>query len=287
MRRFGGVAVVAVGRGWLPPVEPLTLRAFRGEGRQVIHGLRRPLVAANWKMHGTRAEARERARCVQDSSGILACDVVLAPPFVHLSAVVDELAGSGIAVAGQDASAHAKGAYTGEVSAAMLADLGCSYVILGHSECRAMHGDSDAVVVQKVKLALAAGLVPIVCVGETLQERESGHTADIVLRQAGAVLGALAVADVQRLLLAYEPVWAIGTGLQATPGQAQEVHGLLRQCVASFAEEAASSARILYGGSVKAANAPDLMGMPDVDGVLVGGASLDANEFLAICAAAR
>ena len=253
----------------------------------MIQGSRRPLVVGNWKMHGTLAEARDRALRLKASAGGLACDVVLAPPAVHLSAVVEALDGSAIAVAGQDASAFEKGAHTGEISAAMLADLGCTHVLLGHSECRAAHGDTDAVVVQKVKMALAAGLVPVVCVGETLQERETGCTAAVVRRQAQAVLTALDVADVPRLLLAYEPVWAIGTGRQATPAQAQEVHALLRECVAAVAAAVSASMRILYGGSVKAGNAAELMGMPDVDGVLVGGASLDASEFLAICAAAR
>lgn len=253
----------------------------------VMQGTRRPLVAGNWKMNGTLAEARSRAAALCDASGALACDVLLAPPFLHIPAVLGVVAGTKIGVAGQDASPFDKGAYTGDVSAVMLADAGCSHVILGHSERRALRGDTDDVVAAKVKASLAVGLVPVLCVGETLQEREAGKTSEVVLRQLNAVLSMLNADEFGKWLLAYEPVWAIGTGRQATPEQAQEVHSLLRARIAEVVGEFASALRILYGGSVKAGNAGELFAMPDVDGVLVGGASLDAKEFLQICAAAR
>lgn len=251
----------------------------------MVQGIRRPLVAGNWKMHGTLAEAVARARALRDAS--LACDVLVAPPFVHIPAVVAALAGSRVGVAGQDASPHEQGAYTGDVSASMLADAGCSHVIVGHSERRALRGDTDAVVAQKCAAALNAGLLPVVCVGETLAERDAGQTDAVVLRQLAAVLAQLLVAGPGKVVLAYEPVWAIGTGRQATPEQAQAVHALLRGRLASADEGLAAGVRILYGGSVKAGNAAGLFAMPDVDGVLVGGASLDAREFLQICAAAH
>lgn len=252
-----------------------------------MQGTRRPLVAGNWKMNGTLAEARQRASALKGGLPLSGCDVLVAPPFLHIPAVVAAFDGSGVAVAGQDVSPNDKGAFTGDVSAAMLLDAGCTFVIVGHSERRVLRGDTDAVVVSKTKAALAAGLQPVVCVGESLDEREAGQTAVVVLRQLEAVLGGLGVDGASRLVLAYEPVWAIGTGRQATPLQAQEVHALLRAQVALRDPVAASAVRILYGGSVNAANAAELFAMPDVDGVLVGGASLDANEFLKICAAAR
>lgn len=260
-------------------------RDWREDVRVMQHARRR-LVAGNWKMHGTLAEARERAHALR-SAAVLPCDVLIAAPFVHLPLLVEALAGSMIAVAGQDASEHAAGAYTGEVSAPMLADLGCTHVLVGHSERRALHGEDDVVVAAKCVAALAAGLVPVVCVGETLAERDAGATEAVVLRQLDAVLARLSGEEAGRVLLAYEPVWAIGTGRQATPEQAQEVHALLRARFAAIHPVAAGGLRILYGGSVKAANVAGLFAMPDVDGVLVGGASLDAREFLKICAAAH
>lgn len=248
---------------------------------------RRPLVAGNWKMNGTLAEARTRAGAIGAAAASLGCDVLVAPPFVHLPCVAETLRGCGIGIAGQDVSEHPAGAYTGDVSAPMLLDAGCSHVIVGHSERRALRGDTDARVALKTCAALNAGLTPVVCVGESLAERDAGETGAVVLRQLDAVLAQLPAGRLDGVLLAYEPVWAIGTGRQATPDQVQEVHALLRRRLARESADAAMVVRILYGGSVKAANAATLFELPDVDGVLVGGASLDAHEFLEICALAR
>jgi triosephosphate isomerase len=207
-------------------------------------------------------------------------------PFPYLQQAQAVLGSSAVAWGAQDVSAHAQGAYTGEVSAAMLADFACRYVIVGHSERRCLHGESDAQVVAKLKAALAGGLTPILCVGETLAEREGGQTEAVVSRQLDAVLEACGVEVLARSVLAYEPVWAIGTGRTATPAQAQEVHAVLRQRIAAAAADVAAGLRILYGGSVKAANASELFAQPDIDGGLVGGASLVAEEFLAIARAA-
>lgn len=246
---------------------------------------RRPLVAGNWKMNGSLAEARERARAVV--AGMAAagrCEVAMAPPFVHLAVVAAELAGSSVSLAAQDASEHDAGAHTGDVSAPMLHEAGCRYVLVGHSERRHGSGETDALVARKFAAVRRAGLVPVLCVGETLSERDAGQTASVVARQLDAVLSLQQFGDA---VLAYEPVWAIGTGRNATPEQAQEVHALLRAQLARKDAENARGVRILYGGSVKAANAGSLFAMPDVDGALVGGASLDAREFLEICAQAR
>ncbi len=248
---------------------------------------RRPLVAGNWKMHGNLAEARERALAVRAGANGLACELALVPPFLHVPLLAELLRDSPVAVGAQDVSEHASGAYTGEVSAGMLVDAGCRYVIVGHSERRALFGDTDAVVAAKFMAARAAGLVPVLCVGETLAEREAGATGNVVLRQLDAVLAVAGSAAVCAAVLAYEPVWAIGTGLTATPAQAQEVHALLRAHLARKDSQGAAAVRILYGGSVKAGNAGEIFAMPDVDGGLVGGASLDAREFLQICAQAR
>lgn len=244
---------------------------------------RRPWVAGNWKMNGSLAAAR--TRCAELLAGLagLACEVVVAPPFVHLEAVARVIDGSALRLAAQDACQHGDGAYTGAVSAAMLAELGCRYVLVGHSERRALFGDDDALVAAKFAAVRAAGMVPVLCVGETLAEREAGRTRAVVLRQLDAVLDAAGAGE---MVLAYEPVWAIGTGRSASAAQAQEVHALLRARLREQ-DEAAAATRIVYGGSVKAANAAGLLVQPDIDGALVGGASLDAREFLEICAQAR
>lgn len=249
--------------------------------------LRRPLVAGNWKMHGSRAEA-ERLVGSMIARGAAAGDaeVVVCPPFVHLADVGRQLAGSPIALGAQDVCAEEAGAHTGEIAASMLADLGCRYVIVGHSERRAMYGEDDALVARKFQAAQRYGLVPILCVGETLAERDAGTTRQVVLRQLDAVLAVAGSEAFSRAVVAYEPVWAIGTGRTATPAQAQEVHGLIRVRVAEKDARIAASLRVLYGGSVKADNAAQLFAMPDVDGGLVGGASLMAEEFTAICRAA-
>lgn len=250
--------------------------------------VRRPLVVGNWKMNGTLAEARARAEAVV--AGVAAagirCEVALAPPLVQLERVAALLAGSAVVLAAQEVSAHDDGAYTGDVSARMLREVGCRYVLVGHSERRHGLGESDELVARKFVAARKAGLTPILCVGETLAEREAGATAQVVLRQLDAVLALVGAAGFAGVL-AYEPVWAIGTGQNATAGQAQEVHALLRAHLCRSSAALALATRIVYGGSVKASNATTLFAMPDVDGGLVGGASLDAPEFIGICAQAQ
>jgi len=207
-------------------------------------------------------------------------------PAPYLAQCQAQLAGSALAWGAQDVSAHAGGAYTGEISTAMLQDFGCSYVVIGHSERRAYHGESDAQVAAKTVAALAAGITPIVCIGETLAQREAGQTDTVVAQQLGAVLAAIAADDVAKLVLAYEPVWAIGTGKTATPQMAQDVHQVLRSQLAAKNAVAAAGVQILYGGSMKPENAKELMAMPDIDGGLIGGAALKAADFLAIIHAA-
>ena len=207
-------------------------------------------------------------------------------PAPYLAQCQAHLAGSPLGWGAQDVSAHASGAYTGEISVAMLQDFDCSYVVLGHSERRAYHGESDAQVAAKTVAALAAGITPIVCIGETLAQREAGQTDAVVAQQLGAVLAAISADDVAKLVLAYEPVWAIGTGKTATPQMAQDVHQVLRAQLAAKNAVAAAGVQILYGGSMKPENAKELMAMPDIDGGLIGGAALKAADFLAIIHAA-
>lgn len=250
---------------------------------------RRALVAGNWKMNGTRASAATLAEAVARAApGLAAVDIVLCPPFILIPLVAERLTQAGVAVAwgGQNLAVPASGAYTGEISATMLADWGCRYVIVGHSERRTLYGETDAVVADKFAAAQAAGLTPILCLGESLAEREAGRTEAVVARQLDAVLEVHGSASFERAVIAYEPVWAIGTGRTATPEQAQEVHRFLRSRLAARDAGIAGGVRILYGGSVKAANARELFVQPDIDGGLIGGASLQAEEFLAICAAA-
>ena len=245
-----------------------------------------PLIAGNWKMHKTLAEARELARdIVRGTSDTTRTEVVLAPPYTALASVAAELAGSQVLLAAQDTFWEEKGAFTGAIAPGMLADVGCTYVIVGHSERRQHFGDTDDAVNRKVKAVLAAGLRPIMCVGETLAEREAGRTLAVVASQVRRGLEGFPVAERQRLVLAYEPVWAIGTGKTATPAQAQEVHLLIREQLADILGTA--DIRILYGGSVTPDNAATLLAEPDLDGALVGGASLQAASFLGIIAAAR
>jgi triosephosphate isomerase len=245
--------------------------------------MRRPLVVGNWKMNGTRAANSALLSALREAEG-LACELVVCPPAVFLADVANALGGSAVAWGGQDCSAQAPGAYTGEIAAVMLQELGCRYVIVGHSERRTLHAESDQLVADKAKAALAHGLTPIVCVGETLQEREAGQTNEVVQRQLAAVIQALG-ADLTRIVVAYEPVWAIGTGRTASPEQAQEVHAALRAQLAA-ANPQAAELRLLYGGSVKPDNATVLFGQPDIDGGLIGGAALKAADFLAIARAA-
>ncbi len=244
---------------------------------------RRKLVVGNWKMHGSRpANAALLDGLLQ--AGPFGAEVAVCVPFPFLSETAATLAGSHLRWGAQDCSAHEQGAYTGEVSAAMLAECGCRYVIVGHSERRALHAESDQLVADKAKAALARGVTPIVCVGETLAQREAGETDAVVKRQLSAVIHALAHCAGE-IVVAYEPVWAIGTGLTATPEQAQAVHALLRAQLRAAAAKA-DEMKILYGGSVKADNAATLFAQPDIDGGLIGGASLKAADFVAICRAA-
>lgn len=243
--------------------------------------MRRLLVAGNWKMHGSRAMAAELASGVAAGAGQAGAELVLIPPFPYLDALVARH-GEALGFGAQDVSEHATGAYTGEVSAAMLADLGCRYVLVGHSERRQYHAESDALVAAKFVAAQSAGLVPVLCVGESLAEHEAGNDQAVVGRQLGAVLDRAGVAAFARAVVAYEPVWAIGTGHTATPAQAQAMHAFIRGKIAEHDATMANSLRILYGGSVKPANAAELFSQPDVDGGLIGGASLVAADFLAI-----
>jgi triosephosphate isomerase len=250
--------------------------------------MRRPLIAGNWKMNLDRAAAVALADDVVDGAEKFSqVDVVLCPPFVYLDAVMEQLVGSSVALSAQDMTDQANGAFTGEISAAMLLDLGCRYVILGHSERRQLFGETDEAVNRKTKAALAAGLIPIVCVGELLDQRESGKTAEVIARQFTGSLAGLSADQIETVVIAYEPVWAIGTGKVATPAQAQEVHSDLRKLLATHYNAAvAQRVRIQYGGSVKPSNAAELLSEPDIDGALVGGASLKAADFLGIVAGA-
>ena len=244
---------------------------------------RRALVVGNWKMNGSRSNNAQLLAGVLQARP-LPCDAAVCVPFPYLPETAVTLSGSGLHWGAQDCSAHASGAYTGEVSAAMLAEFGCRYAIVGHSERRTLHGESDQLVADKAGAALARGITPIVCVGETQEQRQAGRTDEVVKRQLSAVIHALAHCAGE-IVVAYEPVWAIGTGLTATPQQAQAVHALLRAQLRA-ATGRADAMTLLYGGSVKPDNASALFAQPDIDGALVGGASLQAADFIAICRAA-
>lgn len=248
--------------------------------------MRQKLVAGNWKMHGSQRLVTDLLNKLLNQQP-LSAKVLVFPPYPYLSQATKLLAGSFIGVGAQDCSQAEEGAYTSEVSAAMLADLGVSHVLLGHSERRQYHAETDTQVLEKAKRALAANLIPVVCVGETLAEHEAGATAEVVLRQLTTLLDGLSLDELKKVVVAYEPVWAIGTGLTATPEQAQEVHALLRAAVAKVDKDLAASMLFLYGGSMKPDNAASLLEMPDIDGGLIGGASLDADQFLAIRKAAE
>ncbi len=248
--------------------------------------MRIPMVAGNWKMHGSREQAVALAASVAAGrpSGI---DVVLFPPFPYLDAV-HEVHGKTLALGAQDVSEHGgEGAFTGEVSAAMLGDVGCTWVLVGHSERRQYHGEDDALLARKFAAVREAGLRPMLCVGETLVQREAGDTESVLGAQLGAIIQAHGVSAFRGAAVAYEPVWAIGTGCTATPGQVQQAHAFIRSQLAREDAKIAGLTRLLYGGSVKPTNAAELFAQPDVDGGLIGGASLKATDFLAICAAAH
>ena len=245
---------------------------------------RMPLIAGNWKMHGTRSEALSLAALVVKNVGQeRGREVVLAPPYTALEVVGKEIAGSGIKLAAQNVNWEPKGAFTGEVSVGMLKEAGCTHVIIGHSERRQFFGETNETVNKRLVAALGAGLVPIVCVGETLAEREAEATDAVIARQVESACGSLRSEQLATCVIAYEPVWAIGTGRTATPGQAQEVHHAIRRQLTSLGSATtAERVRIIYGGSVKPDNIDALMAEPDIDGALVGGASLDADSFTRI-----
>ena len=250
--------------------------------------MRRPIVAGNWKMHGSRAEnARLIEALTSQYPANTSAQCIVCPPAVFLQDVGRLLRDSPIELGAQTVCAEAQGAYTGEISASMLKDVGCTYVIVGHSERRSLYGEDDVLVARKFGAAQSKGLIPILCVGEQLAERECGKTEEIVARQLDAVLELGGAGAFANAVIAYEPCWAIGTGRNATTEQAQEVHAFIRGRIASRDAKIAGEARILYGGSVKAGNAAELFAKPDVDGGLIGGASLKAEEFLAILTAAR
>lgn len=248
-----------------------------------------PIVAGNWKMHGTKAFVQQLLTELKNKfTQSYQAEMIVFPPFVFLDQVASLLDGTPIQWGGQNMAAELEGAYTGEISGRMLDEFGCGYVLLGHSERRQYYGETNEVVAKKVQLAYQCGLQPILCVGETLQQREAGQTEAIVSQQLTHVIDFMGgVSGLSGAIIAYEPVWAIGTGLTATPEQAQEVHAYLRQQLASYDVAFAQRTRILYGGSVKANNAEALFAMPDIDGGLIGGASLDAQDFFQIFQAAN
>jgi triosephosphate isomerase len=248
--------------------------------------MRRKLIAGNWKMNGSLAANATLLNGIKDGLGQSVATVAVCVPAPYLAQCRDLLSDSSVAWGGQDLSVHESGAYTGEVSGSMLTDFGATYVIVGHSERRSYHGETNELVAQKTLRALAVGLTPIVCVGESLAEREAGQTNFVVGQQIDAVLNAMNASDLDKIVLAYEPVWAIGTGKTATPQMAQDVHLLLRSKLAAKSSRGAEAVQILYGGSMKPDNAQELLAMPDIDGGLIGGASLKAADFLAIVRAA-
>jgi len=249
--------------------------------------MRKPLIAGNWKMHGSVSQAKTLIEGIKQ--GAVNCpqiDILVCPAFVHLSLAHHLLEKSSVMLGAQNLYLGAQGAFTGEVSGVMLRDVGCEYVLVGHSERRSLFHDDLAVVAEKFKAAVQAGLKPILCVGETRAEREAGQTETIIRTQLQSVIDAAGIQAFQQAVIAYEPVWAIGTGLTASPEQAQAVHAFIRQLFAQINVDLAKTIRILYGGSMKPDNAASLLAMADIDGGLIGGASLDANSFLAICTAA-
>jgi triosephosphate isomerase len=248
--------------------------------------MRKALVAGNWKMNGTQAKTTKLCKgIVEGMSALGEVDVLVCPSAILISTAADALANSDVKIGGQDLDIHADGAFTGQTSAAMLLDAGCKYVIVGHSERRQFYGDTNALVAEKTQVALDAGLIPIVCVGESQSEREGGITEEVVGAQLKAVLDKVGISAFSTVVIAYEPVWAIGTGLTASPEQAQEVHAFIRGMLADRDQSVAAQCRILYGGSMKPGNAVELISKPDIDGGLIGGAALASEDFLGICSA--
>lgn len=248
--------------------------------------MRQPLIAGNWKMNGSKASVQELLAGVVAGAGRIGySEIAVCPPFPFLQMAQEALTGSQVRLGAQNLSTEEGGAFTGEVSAAMLADFGCHYVICGHSERRALYGEDDAIIAKKLAAARGKGLTPILCVGETLQERERGETEKVIADQIDGIVRLSGIDMFAAIELAYEPVWAIGTGMTATPEQAQEVHAFIRARLAAQSQAIADKIRLLYGGSMKASNARELLAQPDIDGGLIGGASLNADEFLAIARA--
>lgn len=249
--------------------------------------MRRPLIAGNWKMNGSKEGNTALLDGILAGIGeVTAADMAVCPPFVYIADAQAALEGSPVAWGAQNLSSETSGAFTGEVAGPMLKDFGCTYAIVGHSERRSLYGEDDAVVAKKFGAALEHGLVPILCVGETLEERENGTTEQVIATQVDAVIDAHGIAALAKGVIAYEPVWAIGTGKTASPQQAQDVHAFIRQRIAGHDADVADKLRILYGGSMKPDNAAELLAQADVDGGLIGGASLKADDFLAIGRAA-
>jgi len=249
--------------------------------------MRRPMVAGNWKMHGNRASVAELTQGLGKMLIPEGVEVAVFPPALFINEVIDGLKGKGIAVGAQNSAVMPEqGALTGEIAPSQLAEVGCKLVLIGHSERRQIIGESEEVLNDKFAAAQKSGLTPVLCIGETLAEREAGKTLEVVERQLSSVIDAFGIAAFANAVIAYEPVWAIGTGLTASPQQAQDVHAAIRKQLAAKDAEVAENVQLLYGGSVKAANAAELFGMPDIDGGLIGGASLNADEFGAICRAA-
>lgn len=248
---------------------------------------RRKMIAGNWKMHGSSELVTTIVKAIAEQVSDQV-DVALFPPYVYIADMAKQVKGTAIGLGAQNCASHLQGAYTGEISAAMLAELGCRYVIIGHSERRSLYGESNEIVMEKIAAALACGLTPVLCIGETATQRETGETMAVLRNQLSAVLERSDGETIlSKLVIAYEPVWAIGTGKTATPELAQETHSQIRQFLAQYSPATAARMILLYGGSVKADNAAALSSMPDIDGFLVGGASLDPTQFIAICQAAN
>lgn len=249
--------------------------------------MRQPIIAGNWKMNGSRDSIRELLEGIKAGmADVNKAEVVVCAPYIYLADVEQQLFGSAVGFGGQNMSTEASGAYTGEISSSMLLDFHCKYVIVGHSERRTYYGEDDAIVAKKFAVAREAGLIPILCIGETLEEREKGTTEEVVARQTKAVIDEVGVKALADGVIAYEPVWAIGTGKTASPQQAQDVHAFIRKMIAEHDADVAAKVRIQYGGSMNAGNAEELLAMEDIDGGLIGGASLKAPDFLTICKAA-
>ncbi len=248
--------------------------------------MRQLLVAGNWKMNGSLQNNQSLIESLKQNASGLKAEMAVCPPFVYLQQVSELLKGTAISWGGQNVSQNDQGAFTGEIATNMLVDFGCKYVIVGHSERRNLYGESDELVAEKFAKAQSAKLIPILCVGELLEEREAGETENVVKRQLEAVINLQGIGSLAQSVIAYEPVWAIGTGKTATPQQAQDVHAFIRGQIAKQDAGIAEKVQILYGGSVKGSNAAELFAMPDIDGGLIGGASLKADDFLTICRAA-